>query len=52
MVAILIKSSVTWLCVQQLFQAAANDNIKALLLALCEGIVGKKVTGKKVTEKK
>ena len=37
MVAILIKSSVTWLCVQQLFQAAANDNIKALLLALCEG---------------
>ena len=36
MVAILIKSSVTWL-VQQLFQAAAKDNIKALLLALCEG---------------
>ena len=37
MVAILIKSSVTWLCVQQLFQAAAKDNIKALLLAHCEG---------------
>ena len=37
MVAILIKSSVTWLCVQQLFQAAAKDNIKVLLLALCEG---------------
>ena len=30
MVVILIKSSVTWHCVQQLFQAAAEDNNKAL----------------------
>ena len=37
MVAILMKSTVTLLCAQQLFQAAAKDNIKALLLALCEG---------------
>ena len=37
MAAILIKSSVTWRCVQQPFQAVAKDNIWAILLALCEG---------------